>query len=355
MATFHQSHFQATGRLAKLRERRTDALEAGMMKAAGANEIYERMQESSSAIKYAVGAMQPIDPEYTKNTYGEGERVRNQLQKNLEPDGVVCDYEYQGSVTNDTHIRAKSDIDLLTLHCRFVSIERPQVPSFPYEGNPVADLMDLRRRSIRILDSKFPAAAVSAGSKSVKITGGSLRREIDVVASNWRDTNEYARTGLKRDRGIHILDAEKQIRLANLPFLHNDRIDNKDSMTLGGLRKAARLLKSLRYDSNDGVDLSSYDIAAIAYTMDNDKLITLKGQELALVANCKQHLDFLAANPLYRNSLDVPNGTRKIFGEDGAKKSGLDDLRREVDQLLYEIENDLSRSFRKLASARVEY
>lgn len=63
----------------------------------------------------------------------------------------------------------------------------------------------------------------------------------------------------------------------------------------------------------------------------------------------------IAANPVYRNSLEVPNGTRKIFCAEGETTQGLDELRREVDRILYEVENDLSRSFRKLASARVEY
>ena len=78
MATIRRPHFPTGSRLARLQARRTDTFEAGMMKSAGANEVYERMQESSSAIKYAVGAMQPIDPNYTANTYAEGDRVKNQ-------------------------------------------------------------------------------------------------------------------------------------------------------------------------------------------------------------------------------------------------------------------------------------
>ncbi|GIW83137.1 MAG: hypothetical protein KatS3mg105_4944 [Gemmatales bacterium] len=348
-------NFMRVDRLQRLRARRTDPTDP-MEKYARANEVYDRMTETSSAVKYAIGAMQPIDPTYTHNTYNEGERVRNQLEKNLGSYSIVCDFDYQGSVTNDTHIRAKSDIDLLTLHCAFVSLEPPQKPSSPYKGNPVDDLLILRKASIRILTDRFPEATVdSTGSKSVAIEGGSLRRKIDVVASNWRNTNEYARTRLKRDRGIHILDAHKRIRLPNLPFLHNDRIHNKDERTMGGLRKAIRLLKSLKYDADDGVDLSSYDIAAIVHAMEDQDLIVMKGMELVLLEKCKQFLDYLAGNQWYRESLEVPNGTRKIFCSEGASLTGLNELRREVDQLHHDIENDLTRSFRKLAEARIEY
>jgi hypothetical protein len=216
--------------------------------------------------------------------------------------------------------------------------------------------MILRRASIQVLREKFPEATIdTAGSKSICIDGGSLRRKVDVVASNWCDTNEYALSRMKRDRGIHILDSHKRERLRNLPFLHNDRLHNKDQKTFGGMRKAIRLLKSLKYDSNAGVSLSSYDIAAIVYAMDDYRLAVSKGMELTLLVRCKEHLDNLAGKTWYRESLEVPNGTRKIFCLEGAKLEGLNELRREVDQLCHDIEHDLSRSFEKLASARVEY
>jgi hypothetical protein len=356
MAAFQGPHFSSGSRIARLRARRTDPAEAFMFKAAGVNEVYERMTETSSAVKYAIGAMQPIDPAYTENTYREGERVRNQLEKNLTGYNVACEFDYQGSVTNDTHIRAKSDIDLLTLHCSFISLDPPQVPTNPYYGDPVDDLIRLRQASIRVLTERFPEASVdSTGARSVSIEGGSLQRKIDVVASNWCDTPEYARTRQKRDRAIHVLDSKKRERLRNLPFLHNDRLQNKDQLTLGGYRKAVRLLKSLKYDSDAGVGLSSYDIAAIAYSMPNDKLTVMHEMELQLVEHCKQYIDHLATNQWYRESLDVPNGTRKIFCSEGASLSGLKELSREIDQLRYDIEHDLTRSFRKLASARVAY
>lgn len=345
-------HFRpgATSRLDRLRARRVEAYE----KRASLNEVYDsdKLRSEGTAVKYALGAMQPIDADYTQNTYREGDRVKNQLEKA----GLACEFEYQGSVTSDTHIRARSDIDLLTLTCRFVTVDAPGPVSNPYRGNTIADLLALRRDSISVLRDKFPEATVDAsGSKSVSIEGGSLRRKIDVVSSNWRNTQRYDQTRQLRDRGVDVLDARAQSTLRNLPFLHNDRIHNKDQTTAGGLRKAIRLLKSLRYDSERGVDLSSYDIAAIAFRMSDSELTVYRGTELLLVERCKQHLDTLAGNPPYRESLYVPNDTRRIFCAGGATLAGLNQLRREVDQLLHEIQNDLSRSFRKLAAARIDY
>jgi hypothetical protein len=91
--------FMATNRLAKLRARRTDPL----IKAAALREAYDSMSEEEP-VKYAVGAMQPIDKEYTSKTFEEGDRVKAQLAKALNQPAETAEFEYQCSVTNDTHI-----------------------------------------------------------------------------------------------------------------------------------------------------------------------------------------------------------------------------------------------------------
>src|SRR5262245_5413109 len=122
------------GRLERLMQRRLD--ESILVRASMANEVYRRIKESES-VRYAVGAMQPIDPEYTKNTYAQGDRVRDQLKQRL---GVTCDYKYQGSVTTDTHIKARSDIDLLVIRLGWEWVEPPQPVPNPYQGDPREDM-----------------------------------------------------------------------------------------------------------------------------------------------------------------------------------------------------------------------
>jgi hypothetical protein len=349
-------HFQAGSRIAMLRARRMDPIGRMTINASGANEVYDRISDPSEAIKYAIGSMQPIDDAYTKSTYEEAERVKQQLQENLPRYRQCCEFDYQGSVTNNTHIVARSDIDLLTLHSNFISVEPPQKVETPYVGNPVNDLLLLRAASAVILKEKFPNATVDdSGSKSVSIEGGSLRRKVDVVSSNWRDTTAYFQTGMKRDRAIEVLDSRELKRIKNLPFLHNERIHNKDSVTLGGLRRVIRLLKSIRYDSPRKVNISSYDIASVVYGMDNCRLIVSNGMELILMHNCKVYLDTLATSQTLRDSLDVPNMMRKVFCKEGACLDGLNDLRRELDLLLGEIERDLTQSRRRLLETRMIY
>lgn len=335
-------------RLNRLNARRTDD---SVVTAKMLNEVYKSINQSE-AVKYIVGAMQPIDPEYTKNTYAQGERIRKQLEAGLSSE---CEYEYQGSVTNDTHIKAKSDIDILLITKKYHTLEAPQVATHPYKGDPIQDLLDLREESRRCLTNAYPTATVdSSKSKCIRITGGSLTREIDIVPSNWLNTNDYSETKQKIFRGVEILDSVNKRKLRNTPFLHNAWIEDKDSKTQGGLRKAARLMKSLMYDT-DSIELSSYDIVSIAYNMDMGQLSIKQGEELKLLQACKDFCTLLDDNSMIRDSLNVPDNHRKIFAPGHATQKGLKQLLGELHKLSEDVLNENSRSFKKLAEARIAW
>lgn len=343
---------RADERLARLEARRTDPTIAA---ARGLNEVYKHLAEDS-AIKYAVGAMQPIDPEYTSNTIAEGKRVQAQLSAGLHGAGIPCEFRFQGSVTNDTHIKAHSDIDLVVLFTLFHTVEPPQPVVHPYSGDTLADLVGVRRASQQILTAAFPAVTVDAsGGKALTLTGGSLRRKIDVVTANWWNTVAYGDSGLETFRGIQILDVSGPSTIKNKPFLHNHRIDEKDRTVSGAMRKVTRLLKSLKYDAETPVRMSSYDIASVAYSIPSEWLATSPGQDLLLLDRAAQWVQFLCANDDARNALRVPNNTRTVFGVDGATKESLLDLHREVQNLREEVAQRLARSFRRLEAARIMY
>jgi hypothetical protein len=337
-----------TSRLEKLNARRTDA---DVPLAKLLNEAYRSLSQSES-VRYVIGAMQPIDPEYTKNTFAQGERVCNQLRNRL---NTACEYEYQGSVTNDTHIRARSDIDVLLIIDKFYGLEKPQVPSNPYKGDPIQDLLDLRTNAIASLKAAFPEATVdSSGSKSITIKGGSLLRKIDVVPSNWYNTNKYAESHEKIYRGVQILDVNSRTRLENTPFLHNAWIEYKDRSTNGGLRKAARLLKSIKYDT-ECIDLASYDLVSLAFYMLDSDLNVPRGMELAILNSCYSFCVELLQNHQKRESLNVPDGHRRIFSEGHASLNGLNQLTAALETLVDDVLTENRRSFKKLAEARVDY
>ena len=342
----------AKNRMAKLRARLTDPFE---MRKAAFDAAIESIKEDDP-IRYVIETMKPIVRGYTDATFEEGNRVKTQLNRTLNFGESKAEFRYQGSVTNDTHIKIYSDLDLLVINTDFESIEPPQKPARPYKGDPLAELKQLRAECTKILKKEFPTATVdSDGGKCVSIRGGSLRRKIDVVIANWWNTVEYQRYASEILRGVKVLDAYLQKRIANMPFYHNDLIDQRDKEFNGNLRRVSRYLKSEKYDAESGVNISSYDIVSIAWNMPDSYLVGEKGKELALAQNARTYLRFLLNNDAVRNSLAVPNGMRKVFGEGGATKSGLLALYTEVNDGLTEVEASLAKTYRRIQDARVAY
>src|SRR5665647_51729 len=76
------------------------------------NQFVKTASEVNDVQNYFIESMRQVDEIYTKNTYKEAERVQNQLDK-IKSISLNFEYEYQGSVSNNTHIKTHSDIDIL--------------------------------------------------------------------------------------------------------------------------------------------------------------------------------------------------------------------------------------------------
>jgi hypothetical protein len=263
--------------------------------------------------------MEPVDSEYTKLTYEECERVENQLEKAFDANGLTIDFRHQGSVTNNTHIRIHSDIDLLTLTRKFYGRKAPLTVTSPYQGDAVADLKEIRRITEQRLKSSFPEADVdSTGKKAVAVSGGSLKRKIDVVAANWLDTVDYEKSYDEDFRGIEILDMGPPARRKeNFPFHHNLALHHKEAPTAGGFKRLVRFCKSAKADADDTLDITSYDITALCYNIPNPTYLACINKDFNLALEFVKFCHSLLNNEALRDSLWVPNGTRKVFGSEG--------------------------------------
>jgi hypothetical protein len=337
-------------RLQKLEGRRIDALD--LVKVGQLNEVYRRII-GSEAVKYTIGSMQPIDPQYTAQTKAQGERVRSQLAQCL---SAPHEFEYQGSVVTDTHIRAHSDIDLLMIHGLWIRLEPPQRPMHPYAGDASADMQRERTESVQALRAAFPAATIDdSGSTAVSITGGSLSRKVDVVPASWFDTNAYSLSRQKQDRGVAVFDRARKTFATNLPFLHASRIEQRDQATRGGLRRAIRLMKTLKYDSEGRCEMSSYDITGIAYNIPVDRLAVQRPRELSILEACQSYCFQLERNAEMRTAIAVPNGTRGVFDLGGATASQLAAMSKELTDLRAEILRESRGALQTLQEAQYAY
>lgn len=207
-------------RLRNLRDRRLGhispvakslhAMDSAVLESSSLKEEAYQHRSSGRATKYALGAMQVVDPEYTQNSYAEGDRVQQRLRGQLAGE-ISVDFRYQGSVPLDIHIRGISDIDLLVLRDDFYTYDpNGHAARVGRYRNPISDtalsrMQRLRSRCETILINAYPAATVdTSGSKSIALSGGSLRRKIDVVPSHWHDTVAYQASAAEHQRGVRI-------------------------------------------------------------------------------------------------------------------------------------------------------
>jgi hypothetical protein len=339
-------------RLERLRNRRLDPL---IHSAQLRYEVYDRLQDDES-ICYAIGSMQPIDPDYTAAFFAESLLIQNVIQPAVGIAGIPTEVRFQGSLTNDTHVEVSCDMEILVIDTNFTTLEPPQKAVIPYEENPVEDLRALRELSIKAVESGFPEIKMDTSEAlSVLLSGGGLRREIRLLFANWYNTNEYATRQDESFRGLNMLDIHQAKRVFKSPFIHNALIEEKDQRSKGSIRKLIRLLKSLLVDAEEKNGLSGYDLSSLIWNMPERNLSYGPGRELQLINSAYDYLIYVLTNERYRNNLKVPDGTRAIFPPDGATKNQLLVTSNLLGGLWKDILRTLQRTSRNLADVLIDY
>lgn len=278
-------------------------------------ESFER--QAGEATRYLLGAMRPVDATYTQRLREQGDRVENQLATRLRAEYPGLAFRRQGSVSNNTHIKYYSDVDVLAIIDRFVTLQRPQVPQIPYAGDPVDDLTELRAACVRELRRAFPMATIDdRGSTAVAISGASLACKVDAVPANWFDSNRYASSGLEHDRGVQVLDKFTRERTANYPFQFNHRIHRFDIDHFGTPRMMMRLLKTVRAELEEEgtqAECSSFDLCSLVYRMPESLLVARPDQPLILIGRLLDWLSMSFSVDELRSNLKVVDDSRVIY------------------------------------------
>lgn len=287
------------------------------------HEAYENLRESNS-IKYAIGAMAPVDKRSTEISFEEGRRVAKSIITSLSSNGIYADFRFQGSVALDIHVEGHSDVDILIIKQDIIQVDisGPKQYTDSNDKRSMTDIVkEIRTESEDILTKNFPEAEINmSGNKSIAMDKGSLRRKVDVVPACWYDTIEYQHSSLEQDRGIKIYHKGNHELHLNLPFKHIDLISKRDDIYNGNLRSVIRLMKNMvadmpEYKKTKAKKLSSYDLAAIAYHMGYELNMPFN-LRLGLVEKTRHHLNYLVLNKTLIDSLYVPDGSRKIFDDE---------------------------------------
>ncbi|WP_176079769.1 hypothetical protein [Paraburkholderia tropica] len=337
----------------KLRERRqgslgSPALEGrfGQVLASDSQsltEAYERRAQSDS-LKYALGAMQEVAEKYTTVSHKEKDRVTNQINGGMMRYGQSVDVQLQGSLALNIHLRRYSDVDLLVFPGDFLLYDSTGSAAYTYapsDRDKVQVVRTLRTNCYTILKDAFPEVDVDdSGAKCINLTGGSLARSVDVVPALWLDTADYQTSRRQADRGVQILDRPKLELTGNSPFLYMENVNLKDHATMGGAKKAIRLLKTLKYDAEDEINFSSFDIASLVWNMSDAALSYPSYLETALLSSLQDEVNRLCENRAVADTLLVADKTRKIVRSDKDFKA-LQALNQELSDLIESIATEL--------------
>lgn len=329
-----------TQRLESLQKRRfDDNLEKSIL-----TESFKRSDIGEST-KYTLESMKPIESSYTQNTIKAAENIQNNLQEKLRGDYDLS-FRHQGSTITDTHIKIHSDIDILVFTDRFETLETPQVPSNPYQGNPIEDLITLRKKCFEKLNNTYNQVDDS-NSKAIQVFPTQPKRKVDVVICNWFNSNLWNERNNEIYRGIYFLDRDKKQRIKDFPFTHIHQLKNKSSNTNKNYNKVVRILKTLKVDADYDIKLSSFEICCLVYDIEDKKLNLPETSSLLLLNIASEQLGKLVDNKFYRESLKSPNNTEYVFPNE-SKVVELKKLKLEIDELIIDVSKELASKYKSL-------
>jgi hypothetical protein len=298
----------------------------------------------SKNFQYALVSMQEVDAKYTAISYREAERVAKQLDSGLLRNSRVVTVELQGSLPLNLHLRRVSDVDMLVWPWSYFVYDAYGVAASSYAvsaSDAVSQITTLRSESYTVLRTAFPAAKVDdSGAKCIRMSEGSLLREIDVVPSVLYKTATYQRTQSDDDRGVRIYDKKKSALLTNFPFKVRALINAKEGRTTGGCKKAIRLLKNMKEDADSTIALSSFDIMSLVYAMPDSELVHQSFYEGKIVASLQSWFFTLAHNESHLRTLDVVDGSRKIV-QSAAEVAAVALMSQELNLLVLRIAQEL--------------
>lgn len=306
----------------------------------------------SKNFQYALVSMQQVDAQYTAISYREAERVAKQIDLGLLRRGKAVTVELQGSLPLNVHLRRVSDVDMLVWPLSYFVFDSYGVAASSYTistSNTVTEITSLRSECCSVIRSAFPAAKVDdSGAKCITVSEGSLLREIDVVPSVLYKTATYQKTNNDEDRGVQIFDKKAYELLTNYPFKVRALINAKEVRTGGGCKKAIRLLKNMKEDSDTSIALSSFNIMSLVYAMQDSDLMHSFYYEGKIVASLQKWFFTLANNEEYLKGLNTVDGSRKIV-QSAADVAAVSQMSGELNMLVcliaQELQSDIPASF----------
>lgn len=292
----------------------------------------------SDCLLYTLESMVEIDASYAYKVYANSRRIHEIISKSLKKRGYDIDYRYQGALKTYSNILLYGDVEIIAI--------KKNISDKPHRDMQTLamDLMDVLTK-----DASFKTVDYSDKTR-IRITAQKPTCEIDVLPSIWVNSAEYAKTKNEIYRGIAEFDfANKKVK-KYLPFLNIARINSRDQHTNGNLKAISRLLKTLRADALDKINLRDSEINAILYNMPEVELSVPQNKVLSLLPKVALLLTKLTSDTKFFNHLLSPSEKDRVFGGRPEKQQEIKKLNNALNVLIADLKKDLSNNEKSLDS-----
>lgn len=293
--------------------------------------------EFSDCMKYALESMLEIDVAYAYKVYAIARKIHETISKGLKKRGYSIDYRYQGELKTYSNILLYGDVEIIVINSK---------PS----PKPHLDIQRMAMDMIDILkgDPNFKSLDYSDKTR-IRITALKPTCEIDLLPSVWVNSAEYMKTKNEIYRGIAEFDFKNKKVKKYLPFLNIARINARDQKTNGTFKCISRLLKTLRADCEDNIDLKDSEINSIVYGLGLDIKVP-SNMLLSLLPMVSDHLTKLHTDANYFKALLSPSGKDRVFAGQPNKQAEIGKLNTCLSRLIKDLESDLASKNKKLIS-----
>lgn len=294
--------------------------------------------DHSDCLLYTLESMVEIDPAYAYKVYANSRKIHESISKALKKRGYDVDYRYQGALKTYSNILLYGDVEIIVIKKNISDKPHRDVQTL------AMDLMDILTK-----DPSYKTIDYSDKTR-IRITAVKPTCEIDILPSLWVNSAEYVKTKNEIYRGIAEFDfANKKVK-KYLPFLNIARINSRDQHTNGNLKAIARLLKTLKADSNERINLKDSEIHAILYNMPEIEFSVPKNKVLSLLPKVAILLDKLSIDTKFFLHLLSPSEKDRVFGGRPEKQQEIRKLSESLNKLIADIKEDLSKQNRSIDS-----
>ncbi|GAB4239682.1 MAG: hypothetical protein Tsb0034_15830 [Ekhidna sp.] len=284
----------------------------------------------TDCLRYVLESMAEIDPSYAYKVYANSRKIHEKLNRALSKRGYKIDYRYQGELKTYSNILLYGDVEIIVIK-KNVS-EKPHIDI----QHMTMDIMEILRG-----DSSFKSIDYSDKTR-IRITAQKPTCEIDLLPSVWVNSAEFVKTKNEIYRGIAEFDFKKKKVKKYLPFLNIARINARNQQTNGSFNCLSRLLKTLRADSDQSIDLMNSEINAIIYSIPPEDLIVPPTNILTLLPKLDMTLNKLHKDGGAFRSLLSPSGKDRVFAAGPEKQAEIGKLRIELAQVIEDLTADLN-------------